>query len=473
MKKRNANLFRKLVKSVSVLSIFSVLVVAGCSGDDDGQPMPFNPDAPTVLTTDPGVDGIDIARDKSIAIVFSAEMDAETINASTFTLMHGTTEIPGTVSYANKTAVFVPSNTLASNSLYTAKIHEGAKDLEGTAVVAMEWNFTTIADESASVVSTDPAMDDIDIMRSKTISVAFSAEMDAETITAETFTLMHGTTTVAGTVSYSGKTAVFVPENALAANSIYIAKISSEVKTLNGTALEAKTWTFKTISSLANLSAVDLGAAANYAILAKTGISTVPTSKITGDIAVSPNNAESITDFSLTHFTGYAESDQVSGKVYAAEMAAPTSDNLTTAVENMLTAYTDAAGRPDADFFELYTGDISGKTLEAGLYKWTNTVVAPTDFTISGGADDIWIFQIAGDLKLSSDVKITLADGAQAKNIFWQVAGEAVFEAGSHFEGIVLSQTAVHLRTGATMNGLILAQSAVTLQSSTVTQPTR
>lgn len=98
-------------------------------------------------------------------------------------------------------------------------------------------------------------------------------------------------------------------------------------------------------------------------------------------------------------------------------------------------------------------------------------MVAPTDFTISGSENDVWIFQIAGDLKLSSSVKITLSGGAKAKNIFWQVAGEAVFEAGAHFEGVVLSQTAVHLRTDASMNGLILAQSAVTLQSIKVSKP--
>lgn len=369
MKKfNNSILFRKLLRSVSVLSIFSILVVAGCSDDKDEEPTPVNPESPTVVSTDPGIDGLAVARNKSISIDFSAEMDAETINVSTFTLMHGTTEIPGTVSYSGTKAVFVPKNTLAANSLYTAKISSGAKDLEGTPVEAKEWSFTTVA-------------------------------------------------------------------------------------------------------SIATMDVVNLGAAANYVILAKTGISTVPASVITGDIAVSPNSAESITDFSLNHFIGYAESAQVTGRVYAAEMAAPTSSNLTTAVENMLTAYTDAADRANPDFFELYTGDISGKTLVPGLYKWTNTVIAPTDFTISGGANDIWIFQIAGDLKLSSNVKITLSGGAQAKNIFWQVAGEAVFEAGSHFEGVVLSQTAVHLRTGASMNGRILAQSAVTLQSSTVTKP--
>lgn len=326
--------------------------------------------------------------------------------------------------------------------------------------------------DAPTIVSTYPDNGALTVARNQSISVNFSTEMDAATINTSSFTLMRGTTLIPGTITYSGTTAVFNPTNTLDADLEYTAKVTNAIKDMEGNRIVAKTWKFTTGGSIEKtLDVVDLGAAENYVILAKTGISTVPASVITGDIAVSPYNASSITDFSLTHFTGYAESDQVTGRVYAAEMAAPTTDNLTTAVENMLTAYTDAAGRSNPDFFELHTGLIGGKTLVPGLYKWTNTVLAPTNFTISGGADDVWIFQIAGDLNLSSAVKITLGGEAQAKNIFWQVAGEAVFEAGSHFEGIVLSQTAVHLRTGASMNGRILAQSAVTLQSSTVTEP--
>jgi len=90
---------------------------------------------------------------------------------------------------------------------------------------------------------------------------------------------------------------------------------------------------------------------------------------------------------------------------------------------------------------------------------------------VSGGASDVWIFQISGDLMMSASKRITLAGGAQAKNIFWQVAGEVIIGAGAHFEGILLSQTAITLQTSATMNGRALAQSQVALQSATVTKP--
>jgi hypothetical protein len=96
-------------------------------------------------------------------------------------------------------------------------------------------------------------------------------------------------------------------------------------------------------------------------------------------------------------FTGYATASQVTGKVYAADMVTPTSVNLTTAVQSMLTAYTDAAGRP-SPFLNLGAGNIGGQTLTPGLYKWGSTVTIPSNITISGSADDVWIFQISGDL---------------------------------------------------------------------------
>eukprot|EP00918_Siedleckia_nematoides_P051127 GHVU01111917.1.p1 GENE.GHVU01111917.1~~GHVU01111917.1.p1 ORF type:complete len:161 (+),score=11.92 GHVU01111917.1:27-485(+) len=151
-------------------------------------------------------------------------------------------------------------------------------------------------------------------------------------------------------------------------------------------------------------------------------------------------------------------------------MAPPTNTNLTTAVENMITAYNDAAGRPTPDFLELGTGSIGGMTLDAGLYKWTNTLSMASDVTLSGSADDVWIFQVAGDMTMSSAVNITLTGGAQAKNIFWQVAGSVSLGTTSHFEGVILSMTGITMQTGATVNGRLLAQTAVILDSNAVTK---
>ncbi len=216
---------------------------------------------------------------------------------------------------------------------------------------------------------------------------------------------------------------------------------------------------------------VSLGTSGNYVILAKTSIANSPTSAIVGDVGISPAAASFITGFGLTAATGYATSPQISGRIYAADMVDPTSSNLTLAVENMVTAYNDAAGRSKPDFIELGAGNLSGKTLTPGLYKWSSAVTVPTDVTISGGPDDVWIFQIAGNLTTSANVKINLAGGAQAKNIFWQVAGYAIFETNAHFEGIVMSKTGITFNSGASFNGRALAQTAVILDSNTITNP--
>ncbi|MDO9579662.1 MAG: ice-binding family protein [Bacteroidales bacterium] len=322
------------------------------------------------------------------------------------------------------------------------------------------------------VTSTDPLNNVTGVARNKVVALTFSEAMDPLTINTSTFTLKQGTTAVSGTVAYSGTTATFTPSNVLAPSITYTATITTGAKDLAGNALAANTvWSFTTAGATSGLAVVDLGAAGNYVILAKSAITNTPTSAVTGDLGLSPVATSFVTGFALTNATGYATSPQVTGNIYAADMADPTPINLTTAVENMITAYNDAAGRPSPDFSELGTGNIGGKTLAPGLYKWTSTVTLPSDVTISGGATDVWIFQISGDLTVSSAVNVTLSGGALAKNIFWQVAGQATLGTTSHFEGIILSMTGINFQTGASMNGRALAQTAVVLDGNAVIRP--
>lgn len=219
--------------------------------------------------------------------------------------------------------------------------------------------------------------------------------------------------------------------------------------------------------------AVSLGTAGNFVILAKAGIDTVPTSAVTGNIGVSPIDSTAITGFSLTmdSTNTFSTSSQLVGKAFAADYTPPTPSDLTTAVSDMETAFTDAAGRSNPDFTELGAGDISGLTLVPGLYKWGTGVMIASDVTLSGGPNDTWIFQISGDITQASGVKILLAGGALPKNIFWQSYGYVGLGTTSHFEGILLSLTKITLATGATVNGRLFAQTAVTLDGCTVTQP--
>jgi len=98
-------------------------------------------------------------------------------------------------------------------------------------------------------------------------------------------------------------------------------------------------------------------------------------------------------------------------------------------------------------------------------------VIIPTVIKIKGGANDTWIFQIAGDLTMDAAKKVILSGGAVAKNIVWQVAGQATIHANASFQGIILSQTAITLQTGASMTGRALAQSLVALDDNAITAP--
>jgi len=249
--------------------------------------------------------------------------------------------------------------------------------------------------------------------------------------------------------------------------------ITTAAHDLAGNALAAAyAWSFKTTATAPlGPSPVLLGTAGKYVVLAKSAITDVPTSKITGDVAISPAAASYITGFSMTKAGAFWTSPQVVGKLFAADNNPPTPINLTTAIANMETAYTNAAGRPTPDFSNSGAGDIGGATLTPGLYKWTSTVTIPGDVVISGAANDVWIFQISGDLMMSANKAITLSGGARAKNVFWQVAGLVDLGTSAHAEGIMLSKTAIKLGTGASINGRLLAQTAVNIAGSTITAP--
>jgi hypothetical protein len=220
-------------------------------------------------------------------------------------------------------------------------------------------------------------------------------------------------------------------------------------------------------------SAVNLSSSGNFAVLAKSGISTTGTTSIVGDIGVSPAAGTSITGFALSLSAGssFATSSRVTGKVYAPGYANPTPAYITTAIGDMQAAYTDGAGRTNPTATELGAGNIGGMTLAPGLYKWGTGLTIPTNVTLSGGANDVWIFQIAQTLTVSSGVRVVLSGGARANNVFWIVGGKTTIGTGATFSGTILDQTAITLNTGATLDGRALAQTAVTLDANEVIIP--
>ena len=211
---------------------------------------------------------------------------------------------------------------------------------------------------------------------------------------------------------------------------------------------------------------VNLKSASSFAVLTKSGVTDVPSSVITGDVGASP-------------ITGAADSltcSEVTGKSYSVDAAGPLpcritdATLLTTAIKDMMTAYTDAAGRTLPTATNLGGGEIGGLTIAPGLYKWGTGVSISTDVTLSGGPNDVWIFQIAQTLDQASATHVVLSGGALAKNVFWQSFGDVTIQASAQFNGVILSQTAINLKTGASVNGQLLAQTQVTLEQNTVTQ---
>lgn len=210
-----------------------------------------------------------------------------------------------------------------------------------------------------------------------------------------------------------------------------------------------------------------------YVILAQAGISTVPTSAVTGNMGVSPALATAITGFALTEdaSTQFSTSPQVTGEIYAADYATPTPARLTAAVGDMQTRYTDLAGMAPG-FNEFNGGDLVGQTLAPGVYHWTTAVALATgNVTLTGSSSAQWIFQIDGALTTGAATEVILAGGAKAKNVYWVVAGGATLGATSIFKGVILSATAITVGNAATITGRLLAQTAVTLDSDVVKKP--
>jgi hypothetical protein len=214
----------------------------------------------------------------------------------------------------------------------------------------------------------------------------------------------------------------------------------------------------------------------NFAILSQAGITNSGShlSVITGNIGASPITAASMNNVFCSEITGIiygVDAGYVGSGAITCFAGNPPASNKTlvdNAVADMGTAYTNAAGRTP-DYTELGAGNIGGMNLGPATYKWGTGVLIPTNVTLTGGANDVWIFQIAQGLTVSSGVQIILAGGALPQNIFWQTFAAADIGTTSVFKGVILSQTSIAMKTGSSVDGRLLAQTAVTLDQTRVT----
>jgi len=416
---------------------------------------------PEVISTDPADNDTGVALNKNITATFNMPMDPLTIDGTTFTLKQGATTIGGGVSYIGTTATFNPTNNLLPSTVYTATITTGAQNLASTPLANdYVWTFKTLGLNVPIVILTDPFNLETKVVVTKNITATFNMPMDQLTLNGTTFTLKQGLTPIGGGVSYSGTIATFNPTNNLLPSTTYTATITTGAQNLAGTPLaNDKVWTFTTMGP-SGPPTIDLGCAADFAVLAGSTVVNTGGTVVDGDLGLSPG----------TSVTGFPPGVVINGST----LINTTKSNA--AKLCLTTAYNDAAGR-SLNVIIVPSGQLGGLTLAPGLYQSgiSSFEITGSDLTLDaqGNANAVWIFQMpSSTFTVGNGIKVTLAGGASAKNIFWQVGSSATIGTTAEVKGNILADQSITLQTGAVLLGRALTRiAAVTLDDNAVTKP--
>ena len=200
-------------------------------------------------------------------------------------------------------------------------------------------------------------------------------------------------------------------------------------------------------------SAVGLGSATTFGVLAASTVTNTGASTVNGSLAVSPGTA----------ITGFPPG-LVSGTTHSADAVA---GQAQTAAH---TAYNDAAGRPiDAAI----SSDLGGQTLVAGVYGGATLALNGT-LTLDGKGDpnSVFILQAGSTLTTATNSSVALIGGAQSCNVFWKVGSSATLGTGTTFRGTILALASITLTTGTSILGRAFALTgAVTMDTNTVSVP--
>ena len=202
--------------------------------------------------------------------------------------------------------------------------------------------------------------------------------------------------------------------------------------------------------------AVGLGTADSFGVLAGAGVTNTGDSIINGDLGTCPTPA----------ITGFPPG-VVNGTTHANDAVA------CGAQADLTIAYNDAAGRAPTTTYGGPT-DLAGQTLVGGVYKSPSSFANAGTLTLDGQAnpDTVFIFQAGSTVITSPNSHVTLVNGAQACNVFWQVGSSATLGVSSTFVGTVLALTSITANTDSVIAGRLLARNgAVTLDANVVTAP--
>lgn len=420
--------------------------------------------SPLVVSTDPANLAVDVPLNKVITATFNMSMNPLTLNATTFTVKQGAIAVLGTITYSGTMVSFTPSAPLAENKVYTCTITTGAANTVGTELANdYVWTFTT--GFTPIVVSTDPANNATGVALNKVIRATFNMPMNPLTLSATTFTVKQGATTILGVITYSGSTVSFTPVSPLEGNKIYTSTITTGATNVAGTPLAANyVWSFTTVVPVVvtppptSTSGLFFGVFGGNAGITNQGLFTVVNGAI-GTTAAS------------TLMTGFKDgltadvytvtplnNGLVTGGIYADAPAPGNATKAATALAGLnaaRAAYLSISPASMPGGIDPGAGELGGLTLPPGVYKSNSGTFDITngDLTLDAKGDPnaIFVFQTASALTVgdSSPSSVRLIGGALAKNVYWYVGSAAV----------------INYAGGGVMTGNIIANSGVTLSS--------
>jgi hypothetical protein len=195
---------------------------------------------------------------------------------------------------------------------------------------------------------------------------------------------------------------------------------------------------------------INLGSLTHFELLAGSTITATQGTKTSivsgGDMGL--YGGSSITGFG----TGPAELVPP-GMIYIGDSTALQAQSDLTAAINQISTLSPAV---------LVPADISGYILPPGLYKNASSLAFTSNITLDAQGDSSaqFIFQIGSTLTTSGNTQILLLNGAQAKNVFWQVGSSATIGLNSDFEGTILAGASITLGHDAVVHGRALASTA-------------
>lgn len=463
--------------------ILCVALIAGCENDDFEEVIGV---CPVVESSIPLGNALNVPLGQTIAVTFNEEMDPSSITSSSFTVV-GALPVAGTVTYTGKTASFTPTAPLAENTTFTARITTKAKDLTGNFLQTdYVWTFSTGILLRPVVILTDPLNNAIDVALNQTVTADFSMMMDAATINTATFTLKAGTTTIPGTVSYTGTTASFNPTNSLVIGTVYTAAITNGAKNAAGTPLASDyVWNFTTILTPPASIIVDLGSAAVYgAFGGNSGITNQGLNTVINNGSLGTTAASTLITGFHDNVAIYTETPlnvgNVTGSIFAAPPAPGTATSLAIAQQGLLdatAAYLSISPASKPGGSDPNAGELGGLTLAPGVYKSASGTfkISNGDLTLDAKGDPnaTWIFQTASGLTVgiagpTGAKSVILKNGALAKNVFWYVGSAATINGagGGTMVGTIIANSGVTFSTPGNAAQTVLNGRAISLISS-------